>query len=56
MAKKQTELKVKIKAFKQSKIKDWKKFKDMIASYFGHLKWANSFKLQHKLLAEVTST
>jgi len=49
-------LKVKIKAFKQSKIKDWKKFKDMIASYFGHLKWANSFKLQHKLLAEVTST
>lgn len=43
-------LKAKIKAFKQSKVKDWNKFKDMIASYLGHLKHANSFKLQKKIL------
>jgi RNA-directed DNA polymerase len=48
-------LKVKIKAFKQSKSKDWNKFRDTIASYLGHFKWANSFKLQDKLSKEVFS-
>lgn len=47
-------LKAKIKAFKQSKVKDWKKFKDVIASYIGHLKWANSFKLRQKLFSGIS--
>ena len=48
-------LKTQIKAFKQAKVKDWKKFQDTIASYIGHLKWANSFKLRSKLLKGLVS-
>lgn len=42
-------LKVKIAAFKRAKVKDWEKFKDIIAAYIGHLKWADSFNLRKKL-------
>ena len=43
-------LKAKIKIFRQTKIKEWKKFQDTVASYLGHFKWANSFRLQNKIL------
>ncbi|MEI8350073.1 MAG: reverse transcriptase/maturase family protein [Candidatus Omnitrophota bacterium] len=42
-------LKALIEAFTKSKVKDFKKFNDSIASYLGHFKWANTFRLKNKL-------
>ena len=42
-------LKAVIKAFAIAKVKDFKKFHDSIASYMGHFKWANSYRLKNKL-------
>jgi retron-type reverse transcriptase len=39
-----------IKAFAISKIKDFNKFNDSIASYMGHFKWANSYRLRQYIL------
>jgi hypothetical protein len=43
-------LRAKIQEFKKHKVKNWKKFRSVVASYAGHLKHANSFRLQGKLL------
>jgi retron-type reverse transcriptase len=43
-------LKEKIRQFRQAKVKDLRKFKDSIASYLGHFKWANSYRLKQRLI------
>jgi hypothetical protein len=45
-------LKEKIRQFRQAKVKDFRKFHDMVASYLGHFKHANSYRLTNKLTAE----
>jgi len=45
-------LKEKIRQFKQARVKDFRKFKDTIASYWGHFKHANSYQLTQKILKE----
>ena len=45
-------LKDKIRQFTQSKEIDAGAVKAMIASYFGHFKWADSYRLQEKLLRD----
>jgi len=46
-------LKAKIRQFKEAKVKDFKKFCDMFASYKGHFKHANSYRLIIKLRMEL---
>jgi len=46
-------LKEKIRQFRMAKVKDFKKFRDMVASYLGHFRWANSYRLTNKLTSEV---
>lgn len=46
-------LKEKIRQFKQTKVKDFKKFQDSIASYLGHFKWANSYRLKQLLVSSI---
>jgi len=46
-------LKEKIRQFKEAKVKDFEKFRDMFASYMGHFKHANSYRLTNKLRMEV---
>jgi hypothetical protein len=46
-------LKEKIRQFRQAREKDFRKFHDMVASYIGHLKHANSYRLINKLTTEV---
>ncbi|MCX5699599.1 MAG: RNA-directed DNA polymerase [Candidatus Omnitrophica bacterium] len=45
-------LREKIRQFRQAKIKDFRKFHDMVASYLGHFKHANSYRLTNKLTTE----
>ena len=45
-------LKEKIRQFRQAKVKDLRKFYDMVASYLGHFKHANSYRLTNKLTSE----
>jgi len=47
-------LKEKIRQFKEARVKDFKKFHDSIASYLGHFKHANSYRLTNKLTTEVS--
>ncbi len=42
-------LKAKLQIFKQAKVKDFKKFHDSVASYLGHFKWANSYRLTQRI-------
>jgi hypothetical protein len=42
-------LKEKIRQFIQAKVKDFNKLRDSIASYMGHFKWANSYRLVNNL-------
>jgi len=46
-------LKEKIRQFRQVREKDFRKFHDMVASYMGHLRWANSYNLTQKILKEM---
>ncbi|MBI4707756.1 MAG: reverse transcriptase [Candidatus Omnitrophica bacterium] len=46
-------LKEKIRQFRQAREKDFRKFHDMVASYMGHFKHANSYRLINKLTMEV---
>jgi len=46
-------LKEKIRQFRQAREKDFRKFHDMVASYMGHLRWANSYNLTQKILKEM---
>jgi len=43
-------LKSKLKEFTAAKVKDIKAFQGSIASYLGHLKWANSYRLKQAIL------
>jgi len=47
--------KAKMRVFNKSKNRDWKRFRNIIASYAGHFRWANSFKLQCKFLKVLTN-
>lgn len=42
-------LKEKIRQFRQDRVKDFRKFYDSVASYWGHFKHANSYRLINKL-------
>jgi retron-type reverse transcriptase len=45
-------LKEKIRQFRQAREKDFRKFHDMVASYLGHFKHANAYRLTNKLITE----
>ncbi len=44
-------LREKIRTFNRAKVKDIKKLTDSVASYLGHFKWANSYRLIRKELS-----
>jgi len=46
-------LKEKIRQFRQAKVKDLRKLCDSVASYLGHFKHANSYRLTQKILKEI---
>ena len=46
-------LKDKIRQFRQAKVKDLKKFRDSVASYLGHFRWANSYRLTQRIFKEL---
>ncbi len=46
-------LKEKVRQFKEAKVKDFRKFRDMFASYMGHFKHANTYWLTNKLKMEL---
>jgi RNA-directed DNA polymerase len=46
-------LREKIKQFSQAEVKDLIKFHDSMASYLGHFRWANSYRLEQRLIKEL---
>jgi len=42
-------LKTKLQIFKRTSVKDFKKLHDSVASYLGHFKWANSYRITQKI-------
>jgi hypothetical protein len=48
-------LKSKLKEFMAAKVKDVKALQGSIASYLGHLKWANSYRLKQRLILQINN-